>query len=94
MAVKKVQISPAARKDLRRVPLHVARKLLTWVDAIEREGLEEVQKCRGYHDETLHGKRQGQRSIRLSRAYRAIYTVRFLDRVEFVNIEEVSKHDY
>jgi len=47
-----------------------------------------------YHDERLKGKRQGQRSIRLSRAYRAIYVVKSEGPAEFVSIEEVSKHEY
>jgi hypothetical protein len=35
----------------------------------------------------------GQRSIRLSRAYRAIHEIRE-DTARFVSIEEVSKHEY
>jgi len=69
-------------------------KLETWVDAVERDGLHEVRKTPGYHDEPLKGNRQGQRSIRLSRAYRAIYVVQNEGPAEFVSIEEVSKHEY
>ena len=58
-----------------------------------RDGLEEVRKARGYHDEPLKGHRAGQRSIRLSSSYRAIYEIK-KDTVEFVSVEEVSKHDY
>ena len=92
--IKRVQISKAARKQLRRVPRHIADNLLAWVDDVEFRGLEEVRKVKGYHDEPLHGGRQGQRSIRLSRSYRAIYIVYFDRTIEFVSIEEVSKHDY
>jgi len=35
----------------------------------------------------------GQRSIRLSRAYRAIYEIQG-DTAAFVSVEEVSKHRY
>jgi hypothetical protein len=35
----------------------------------------------------------GQRSIRLSRSYRAIYEIK-KNVVEFVSVEEISKHDY
>lgn len=56
-------------------------------------GLEEVRKVPGYHDEPLKGQRAGQRSIRLSRAYRAIYEIKS-DGVEFVLVEEVNKHEY
>ena len=31
--------------------------------------------CKGFHDEPLRGQRHGQRSIRLNRAYRAIYVI-------------------
>ena len=41
----------------------------------------------------MKGQRAGQRSIRLSRAYRAIYEIRGQN-VEFVSVEEVNKHDY
>ncbi len=61
---------------------------------MEACGLEEVRKIPGYHDEPLRGDRQGQRSIRLSRAYRAIYVVKADGGIEFVSVEEVSKHEY
>jgi para-nitrobenzyl esterase len=51
------------------------------------------RKVPGYHDEPLKGDRAGQRSIRLSRAYRAIYEIRG-GTAKFVSIEEVNKHDY
>jgi len=56
--------------------------------------LEEVRKIPGYHDEPLKGRRAGQRSIRLSKAYRAIYVLLESGSIEFVSVEEVSKHDY
>jgi toxin HigB-1 len=46
----------------------------------------------------LKGARAGQRSIRLSRAYRPIYIIDNdiidNDGAEFVSVEEVNKHDY
>jgi proteic killer suppression protein len=54
-----------------------------------------VRKVPGYHDEPLTGDRTGQRSIRLSRAYRAFYVIeRDAVRVEFVHVTEVNKHEY
>jgi len=76
------------------VPRHIVLNLRTWVEAVEADGLEEVRRIPGYHDEPLKGRRVGQRSIRLSRAYRAIYVVGANGDVEFVSVEEVSKHDY
>ena len=94
MAIKEVRVSGAARKSLQRVPDRILDKLETWVRAVERDGLETVRKTPGYHDEPLHGVRKGQRSIRLSRSYRAIYVIRDDAAVEFVSVEEVSKHEY
>ena len=48
----------------------------------------------GYHDEPLKGRRLGQRSIRLNKAYRAIYELKNNGTTELVHIEEVNKHDY
>lgn len=92
--IKIVHISKWAEKQLRKVPQHIASKLKTWVDAVETGGLEEVRKIPSYHDEPLYGQREGQRSIKLNRSYRAIYTVRHEQIIEFVEIEEVNKHDY
>jgi toxin HigB-1 len=61
---------------------------------VKRDGLEEVRKIRGYHDEPLLGLRKGQRSIRLSRSYRAVYEVHTDGAIEFVSVEEVNKHAY
>ncbi|MFH1018900.1 MAG: hypothetical protein V1798_12090 [Pseudomonadota bacterium] len=94
MSIKIVRLSKRVRKDLWKVPGHVVDKLETWVDAVERNGLEEVRKLPGYHDEPLHGSRTGERSIRLSRSYRAIYVVFREGTVEMASVEEVSKHDY
>ena len=79
--------------QLLKVPRHIIDNLMIWVEAVEQDGLEEVRKIPGYHDEPLKGDRAGQRSIRLSRAYRAIYEIE-QDVAQFVSVEEVSKHDY
>ena len=68
-------------------------KFLGWVELVERDGLEEARKTSGFHDEVLGGKRKGQRSVRLSRSYRAFYSIK-RDEIEFVLVEEVNKHDY
>lgn len=73
--IRSVRLSRRAEKDLERVPDHIAFKLRGWIDAIEYEGLERVRRIPGYHDEPLEGIWRGHRSIRLSRAYRAIYRI-------------------
>jgi len=88
-----VKISEKANKGLKKVPLYIALKLQAWVDAVGHKGLSEVRKIPGYHDEPLKGKRKNQRSIRLNIAYRAIYMIRE-DVLQFVEIQEVNKHEY
>jgi proteic killer suppression protein len=92
--IDRVELSKRARKQLKKTPRHIVENLAAWVDDVEERGLEEVRRISGYHDEPLHGNRLGQRSIRLSRSYRAIYRVCKDDCIEFVSVEEISKHEY
>jgi|JI10StandDraft_1071094.scaffolds.fasta_scaffold125592_3 proteic killer suppression protein len=89
----KVEFKPRAYKQLRKLPEHVVSKLKIWIRFIELVGLSETKKIKGYHDEPLQGDRKGQRSIRLSRSYRAIYRE---DKgiIHLVIILEVNKHEY
>jgi proteic killer suppression protein len=64
------------------------------VDTVETEGLAEARKVPGYHDEPLHGEREGERAIRLSRSYRAIYVERRRGGDTVVMVREVTKHAY
>ena len=89
-----VIVSRQALRELKKVPLHVAIKLQAWIDDVGHRGISEVRKIPGYHDEPLKGDRAGQRSIRLSRAYRAIYTIEKDNTLHFVEVQEVNKHDY
>lgn len=92
--IRTVVISDAAKKDLRRVPAHVKEKLQAWAGAVATFGLDEIRKIPGYHDEPLRGARKGQRSIRLSRQWRAIYVIARDGTLEFVSVEEVTPHKY
>ena len=90
-----VVLAKAVNRGLRRLPQHVAAKLLGWVSGVETFGLEAMRRIPGYHDEPLHGDRRGQRSIRLSRSWRAFYTVERNEvRIEYVHVREVNKHEY
>jgi toxin HigB-1 len=82
------------KKDLKRLPDHILRKLQKWAEQVEMLGLREIKKIPGYHDEPLSGDRKGQRSIRLSRSYRAIYIEEKDGSIELVIIIEVNKHKY
>jgi toxin HigB-1 len=88
-----VEVATSVKKILHKVPLPIKKKLFTWVAAVEERGLSEVRKIPGYHDEPLKGDRQGQRSIRLNKQWRAIYRV-VNKKIEFVLIEEVTPHGY
>ncbi len=91
--IRAVVLSKQAKKQIDRLPEHIATKLLAWVSQVEKMGLEEVRKTPGYHDEPLKGQLQGLRSIRLSRGYRAYYRI-VRDKIEFVYVEGVDRHEY
>ena len=61
---------------------------------VEESGTREVRKYKGLHDEPLKGKGLGQRSVRLNRAYRAIYRESKTGDLEIVEVLEVNKHEY
>ena len=81
-------------KKIKKVPLPIVNKLEHWIVQIERHGIREVRKIKGFHDEPLKGKRKGQRSIRLSRSWRAIYREEKYDNINIIIVEEINKHDY
>lgn len=94
MDIHIVVLSKKAQDSLKKLPGYIVHKLLAWVDAVQAEGLYETRKIPGYHDEPLEGKRKGQRSIRLNKAYRAIYEITKEGIIEFVEVIEVNKHEY
>lgn len=90
----RVEITKSAKKDLEKVPLQIVLKLQAWADLVNRVGIYEARKIPGYHDEPLKGKRDRQRSIRLNKAYRAIYVETKNNEIHLVSIVEVNKHEY
>lgn len=94
MDIFDVELTRQAEKDLRKLPDYVVLKLYAWIDDLGHRGLRKVRKTPGYHDEPLRGKRKGQRSIRLSKAYRAIYRIADDGAIEFIQVLEVNKHEY
>jgi toxin HigB-1 len=89
-----VVLSSQARKDLRKCPAHIVRKLMGWVGNVQAVGLEATRRNPGFHDEPLKGEWEGYRSIRLSLSYRAIYMLKDDGAVEFALVETVNKHKY
>jgi proteic killer suppression protein len=92
--IRRVEITRRAEKQVRKLPVRVGEKLSHWVYMVMEIGLEEVRKIPGFHDEPLVGRRRGMRSVRLSRAYRALYRVVADGEIRVVCVEEVSKHGY
>lgn len=90
----KVTWNRAVDKQVGRVPEVIGRKFRIWVALVEESGIREVRKSKGFHDEPLKGTRHGQRSIRLNKAYRAIYEERETGEVELIEVLEVNKHEY
>lgn len=89
-----VKLSRAALKGLKKLPLYIVVKLQAWIEDVGHHGLQEVRRVPGYHDEPLQGDRIGQRSIRLNKAYRAIYKIEKEKLIRFIEIIEVNKHEY
>jgi proteic killer suppression protein len=94
MDIHFVILSDKAEESLLKTPAHITQKLLAWATAVKEQGLRQVRKIPGYHDEPLEGKWRGFRSIRLNRSYRAIYKIAENDTIEFVDVIEVNKHEY
>ncbi len=91
----RIELTRSAQKDLEKIPGYIGQKLAKWVKSVSDQGLQSVRKVPGWHDEPLKGDRQGQRSIRLSNAYRAIYReFEVGGTLELIEIQEVNKHEY
>jgi proteic killer suppression protein len=67
---------------------------MAWIEAVQEDGLEATRRVPGFHDEALKGKRKGQRSVRLSRQWRAIYEIHLDRGAQLVSVEEVTPHVY
>ena len=90
----RIEISRSAQKDLKKVPREILLSFYAWVDRLDKIGIDETKKIKGYNDEALRGKRKGQRSVRLNKAYRAIYTIDKTGEIKILEVLEVSKHKY
>lgn len=88
----KISRSRSFEKQLAKVPDFIQKKVIFWIFLVESNGLIEVMKSPGFHDEPLKGDRKGQRSVRMNKAYRLIYHV-IQDRIH-IELLEVHKHDY
>jgi toxin HigB-1 len=81
-------------KQLKKIPHFIVGKLRRWKKHVETVGLKNTKKIPGYHDEPLKGDRAGERSIRLSKGWRAIYTEEKTGQINIIIVEEITKHGY
>lgn len=90
----KVFITKFAEKQLKKIPKHIKEHVRFWAMAVELQGIQEIRKLHGYHDEPLQRDRWGQRSIRLSLSYRLIYETQEDKENIIIKVIEVNKHEY
>lgn len=90
----KVWITKFAEKQLKKLPRHILAAYHTWVRTVEIDGIRATRMLPGYHDEPLRGDRKGQRSVRLSKAYRIIYEETESGNLVLIGVQEVNKHEY
>jgi len=76
--LQRVELTERAKRDLRKLPVYIIDKLLAWVGRVEKVGVDEVRKIKGYHDEVLRGVRSGQRSIRLTTCPKSRFHLKYL----------------
>lgn len=81
-------------RDLEKIPSFIIIKFQRWVKDVEKEGIDEIMKIPGFHDEPLKGNRKGQRSVRLNKSYRAIYIRIDEEEIIIIKVIKVSKHEY
>lgn len=91
---EQVAWSKQVEKQLDRLPINIFDKFQDWVESIMMVGVAATRKIPGLHDEPLKGYRQGQRSVRLNKAYRAIYIETAEGELRVIQVIEVNKHEY
>jgi proteic killer suppression protein len=87
-----VQFTHLAKKQLAKTPQSIQDRLQLWALQIKEKGYGATLILPTWRDEALKGQRYGQRSIRLNRQYRAIYTLE--KDVLLITVLEVTPHDY
>ena len=56
MIKTKVIASRFAEKQICKLPKNLKEALSYWIEAVEFQGIQEVRKYKGYHDESLKGR--------------------------------------
>ena len=89
-----VELTRLAEKQLKKLPQYIVISFDQWVETIEIDGYENMQKIKGYRDHSLLGIRKGQRSSSITKAYRVIYEVKEDLKLKIIEVQEVNKHEY
>jgi toxin HigB-1 len=89
-----VVVTKLAEKQLRKLPSVIKEAVVIWAASVEEDGIRNVRRLPGYHDEPLFGLHRGQRSVRLNRAYRLFYIYDEQTHTITITVLEVNKHDY
>lgn len=90
----KVTWGPKVQKQIFKLPSYVVGSFYDWVKAVEFDGMENVKKLSGYHDEKLKGEWEGFRSVRLTKVYRVFYCELKKEEFYIVRVVKVSRHEY
>lgn len=90
----KVDLDDVKHLFVKKLPREIVDKVYIWAAKVEIDGLSNTRKIPGFHDEPLKGSRQGQRSVRLNKAYRLFYIEDAKRLIITVKVIEVNKHEY
>ena len=88
-----VKISNPAKKEIAKLTQELRDSFQVWVVSVTELGLAEGSKPAGYNLEKLSGNRKGQRSVRLSKGYRVIFTYS-KGEIHIVTVLDVNNHKY
>ncbi|MES2616052.1 MAG: type II toxin-antitoxin system RelE/ParE family toxin [Bdellovibrionota bacterium] len=90
-----VEWDKKVEKQLKNIPDYIEDAFHEWVLSVETIGMEATRKLTGYNDEQLKPPyKKGERSVRLNKAYRAIYREKKNGKIQIASVFEVNKHDY
>ncbi len=89
-----VYLSKNVEKQLKKVPLHIKGQLKGWIETVQQFGMPYARILKSLHDEPLQGKRKGQRSIRLNKQWRVIYSEHPTTHEIEIHLLELTPHDY
>lgn len=84
--------SKKAKKNIDKLPVHVAEKYEFWKAVVQVSGPEGLRRFPGFHDHALNSAWKTHRSSYLNDSYRVIY---WIDGNSIrINVVDVNHHDY